>query len=273
MKPKATPPSRAIYRGLAVWIGVTFGVTALVAAYLQVINVNPVTDFAPVIILAAYTPSLAAVVAATLAPGTGGLGALLKQLTVWRIRPAWYAGMLLGPFALVLVALFLYSLLGGAAEGVILPTGAVIGHMMGPLIAGSLGEELGWRGYAQRLLQMRFSLLGASMIVGILWATWHLWPVLAPGGSAQLDALNVAEAYARLIATAVIYGWAYARTGSLLLVMLAHAGHNIAIDLLSPTALATTTLPMLVAGLYVAAAAALVVVRRKDFFGRPNSLA
>ncbi len=36
------------------------------------------------------------------------------------------------------------------------------------------GEELGWRGYALPLMSKKFGLARASVLLGILWAVWHL---------------------------------------------------------------------------------------------------
>jgi hypothetical protein len=45
------------------------------------------------------------------------------------------------------------------------------------LARGSLGEELGWRGYALNELQKKMSPLKAALIIGVLWGFWHtpLW--------------------------------------------------------------------------------------------------
>lgn len=40
--------------------------------------------------------------------------------------------------------------------------------------AGPLGEEPGWRGFVLPNLLMRFGDLGASAILGVTWAIWHL---------------------------------------------------------------------------------------------------
>jgi hypothetical protein len=45
------------------------------------------------------------------------------------------------------------------------------------LARGSLGEELGWRGYALNELQKKMSPLRAGLMIGVLWGFWHtpLW--------------------------------------------------------------------------------------------------
>ena len=104
--------------------------------------------------------------------------------------------------------------------------------LVGALIAGSFGEEVGWRGLGQPRLQTRFGALTAAVIVGILWSAWHLWPVLAPGGLGSTEASDVVLTFVRLIAMAIVYAWLYNSTrGSLLIVMIAHAGYDMGVNL------------------------------------------
>lgn len=47
--------------------------------------------------------------------------------------------------------------------------------LFGPnLLGGPLGEEAGWRGFALARIQRRLNPALASLIVGFLWANWHL---------------------------------------------------------------------------------------------------
>ena len=46
------------------------------------------------------------------------------------------------------------------------------------LLGGPLGEEAGWRGYALPRLQRQFHPAVAAVVLGFLWANWHL-PLIA----------------------------------------------------------------------------------------------
>lgn len=259
----------ALNRRLIAWIIILFGLTGLGVIYLILTDVDQSKDFSPAIILIGYAPSFAALGVVGYLRGADGVRSLLRPIGNWRVGIQWYALALGGPLVLVLLTNVIYLAIGG-----VLPhqwmTFPALGSAIGPLIAGSLGEEIGWRGFAQPLLQKRLSILWASVIIGTLWATWHLWPAIAPGGLASMTFLDVVQTYVRLISTAVIYGWIYNKTrGSLLLVMLAHAGHNIAVDLFPP---ATEGAALLLAFLYLAAAIAVVWVIKAQIVSRPKNM-
>jgi membrane protease YdiL (CAAX protease family) len=154
----------------------------------------------------------------------------------------------------------------------VLPTAAGFVALLGPLILGSLGEELGWRGFAQPRLQRRWGALPAAIVVGLIWSAWHLWPVLTPLGASETSATDVVQALVRLVATSVIYAWLYLRTkGALPVVVIAHAAHNLAIELMPTEVLGTALGSLSVAALYAAVAIGVVAVDRTPWRTRARS--
>ena len=132
------------------------------------------------------------------------------------------------------------------------------------------GEEIGWRGYALPRLSDGFGLAPASVVLGIIWATWHLPLFLIPGADTfgQSFPLHLLQVTALSVAMA----WLYWRTeGSLLLVMLLHAAVNNTKDIVpsavpgarNPFALSTSLVAWItVALLWIAAAYFLVRMRK-----------
>jgi membrane protease YdiL (CAAX protease family) len=90
------------------------------------------------------------------------------------------------------------------------------------LIPGTGGawEEPGWRGYALPSLQAGRSALSASLILGVVWAFWHL-PLMVYGTIPWSDI-----AYVTVVS--VVYAWLFNNTnGSVLLAMLFHTMNNV----------------------------------------------
>jgi len=213
------------------------------------------------ILLTGYAPAFAALLAVRFVPGSGGVRRLLAPAIRWRAHPIWYATAILGPIGLFLVGDVIRSVLGleAPAAWLALPSASTLAFLAGALIAGSLGEEVGWRGLAQPRLQLEHGALPAAIAVGLLWSVWHLWPVVAPGGFAMTGVSGVVLTFVRLTATSVVYAWLLNSTrGSLLIVMLAHAGHNIAAQVV-PLPGGTQQADPVTALLYVGAAVIIVL--------------
>ena len=210
------------------------------------------------------SPSLAAIAAATC---TRSAAELFGQFLRW--KAPWYAYLVaLGVPAVTVGGAAVTAQVVGPATTIDL-VGIRIG--MGAIIAGSFGEEIGWRGFVQPRLNRRLNLFWASLLVGVAWATWHCWTVFAPHGLSGDWLFDVALTYLRLVPTALIYGWLYYISNrSLPLVMVAHAAHNIAVNaLIIPAAAASFNATL--AGLYLVLAVIVVYVRRNDFFAMTKS--
>lgn len=75
-------------------------------------------------------------------------------------------------------------------------------------LAGAIGEELGWQAYAYPALRTRYSRLQAALIVGAVWAVWHIIPYAQLGRSAWWIAWHSLCAVAMRVIMVDLYEWA-----------------------------------------------------------------
>jgi membrane protease YdiL (CAAX protease family) len=180
---------------------------------------------------------------------------------IWRVNPFWYLVVVLGPVALAGGVVALNSLLGGPALSLGMPLLGVAFFLAFMIFPGSaLGEEIGWRGYALPRLQAGRSALSASLIIGPIWALWHL-PLWLTGDPVQ-TAIFYVPFFFSVIALSVILTWVYNSTGgSLLMVVLLHATYNLPVTLSIDDLGSRATVPVLLYfGLLVVAAIVVVIV-------------
>ncbi len=103
------------------------------------------------------------------------------------------------------------------------------------------GEEIGWRGYALPRLTEKLGLPLATLILGMIWAVWHLPLFFVPGASTYGQSFLLYTF--QVTALSVALGWLYWRSGgSLLLTMLMHAAVNNTKDIV-PSAVNETIKP------------------------------
>lgn len=203
-------------------------------------------------LVAGYGPALAAVILTGVISGRAGLLRLCRRLCRWRVGIRWYAVALFLPVAQALTALGLYLLVGGELDRPdVVPTlqfgpptasllfKALLLALMFTLGFDGLGEELGWRGFALPHLLARHSALKASLLLGTIWALWHL-PYALTAGSAMADR-PLYEHLLSIVASSVLFTWLFNNTrGSVLLAVLFHAAGNVTFNVL----------PVLIPGVY-----------------------
>ncbi len=168
--------------------------------------------------LSAFGPLIAALAV------TWRTGATRAIFGPWRVHPAWIVGGLLAPMTLDVIARALDVATGGTLDAwVYLPSTPV--HVAG-LVVFSVGEEFGWRGYAQPRLVDRFGPVVGPLLLGTLWALWHAMYLVSPvTGRIEPVVLIV---FASLPAWSVIYVWAMQRGGGSIAIALAlHAGAHL----------------------------------------------
>lgn len=226
------------------------------------------------------TTGRALVIAGLLGPMLGGVGftyaardpALWRDywtriIDVRRIPLRWAATIVLvAPVLMALAALLAVASGDDVAPALIAARTAPFAAAplaLGPfllhvLIYGPVPEELGWRGYALDRLQVRFGTLSASLVLGALWAAWHL-PLffirdMNPHYGEGAGSLWFWLFMAQVVAISVVYSFVFNNTRrSTLAAILLHVMTNIAAGLGNVTA--TTNLYATL--LWVAAAAIL----------------
>jgi membrane protease YdiL (CAAX protease family) len=170
-------------------------------------------------------PFLAALLLLAVVGGRPALRAWFAKIVDWRVRPVWYAVVLLVPPALTFGAVALHLAAGGVLvpDPVVPGAGAVAVQFLFVLVWIGLGEEPAWRGYALPRLMAGRSALTAALVLGVLHALWHL-PLF--GVEYHLDG-NALPWAITVVAVSVVVAWVWVHTGgSLLLPMLLHASNN-----------------------------------------------
>ncbi|MFE3829665.1 CPBP family intramembrane glutamic endopeptidase [Streptomyces sp. NPDC059092] len=172
-------------------------------------------------------PITAALLVTAATGGRAGLRAWVARLTKWRVSWRWYAGILLGvPAALVLATL---PLSGGDIR---FPSATVLVAYLPVLVlqivTTGLAEEPGWRDFALPRLQDRYGPLVGTLILGPLWGVWHLPLFFSEwGGYPEISWLMMAEFVAGATTISLVMTWVFNRTGeSLPMALLLHVGIN-----------------------------------------------
>ena len=215
-----TMTARTLGPFLALAFGLTWGIAALLILYAdQIAAIFGEIDLSnPLVILAIYAPGFAGLFLVWWYHGLEGLVSFLRRLTLWRAPLRWWLFLILGIPAIVYAGAAINGTLGDpipfSSWTAALPALA-LAMFLGPI------EEFGWRGLALPLLQRRFAPFWAGLILGIIWAAWHI-PSFLMSGMPQ-SSWSVAPYFLGIIAVSVILTPFFnASKGSLLVAVLYH---------------------------------------------------
>jgi len=118
-----------------------------------------------------------------------------RVFDIRRIGKRWHLVIWL-TFPLLNTLALLLSILSGssfpvfeAAKNLLSEPWRILPFAIFILLYGPLPEELGWRGYALDGLQARYNAFVSSLILGVIWALWHL-PLFFMKGQWQHDVLK-----------------------------------------------------------------------------------
>jgi membrane protease YdiL (CAAX protease family) len=182
-------------------------------------QVPPPAYAIPLAGLSALGPTLAAVAVAL------PRGELRGVFGRWRTSFVWVVVALFTPMAIHSLGNVLELACGGRPSAWFHPPGTP--EQIAALVVFSLGEEFGWRGFAHPRVVQRFGPVAGSLLLGLVWAIWHLMYSFSPtdgsfGGTGLLLAMLELPLYS------VVVAWLFERGNRSMAVAIAiHMGGHL----------------------------------------------
>ncbi|MBP1631481.1 MAG: hypothetical protein H6Q15_2374 [Bacteroidetes bacterium] len=172
-------------------------------------------------LIGGFVPSIVGIILTSLYEGRRGLKNLLFSAINTKIGISSLSIILVYVVVLGSTQLILYILFEGFFDFYQfinqLPT------ILPLIILGPLSEEFGWRGFLQKRINLEFSPISGSIIIGLVWSLWHL-PLFFMIGTSQYD-FNIPffSFMISVISSAFVYTYVYIKSnGSLFAAILLH---------------------------------------------------
>lgn len=185
-----------------------------------------------VLFLGIFAPALVAFCLVAGSEGKQGVLALLSGIIRWRVGIRWYLFAVFYVPVMKLLNAVIYRLGMGewprfsSEPWFVLAIATIFST---PVQA---GEEIGWRGYALPRLATRMGYARGSVILGLIWASWHLPLFFLQGADKYGQSFWVY--LVQVTALSVTVAWLFVHTnGSLLVCMLMHSAANQSVGIVS----------------------------------------
>lgn len=190
--------------------------------------------FSALACLGAYGPSIMSIILTAFLYKKSGLKKLLLRLTKWRYNAIYYIIAIFGVPVLTYISYLVCKYIGFTGEVKLITNPYFILASFTTILffGGPLNEEIGWRGFLLPNFQKNLNPLWSSIIVGIVWACWHL-PLFFIAGTSQYGypfGLFMVSA----ILLSILITWLFNRTkGSLVFPILLHTAYNTSTAIMS----------------------------------------
>ena len=181
----------------------------------------PVTDIGAVL-----TPTIAAAILRYREAGGSGVRELFRRIFDYRRikNKRWLVTAIIVFPMLYLVTYLAMRVFGYPVATVWNPSPGLVGVFFLFFVAAT-AEEIGYTAYETDALQRRMTAINTALIIGPLWALWHLPSMIAIGQSTELILWGLSVT----VAIRVLNVWVYNNTGaSVFAVILMHAIGNTA---------------------------------------------
>jgi membrane protease YdiL (CAAX protease family) len=196
----------------------------------MVAHFGAVTLWNPVIFATIWTPTIWAFILAFALDGVAGLRDLLIRVFRWRVKLRWYLISTVGIASLALTARFIQAYVNHTPSPPVFdfaswPALTWYGLSMLVIDPGPIGEDPGWRGYALPRMLQRLNPAVASVLLGVVWAVWHL-PAFLFSGMPQ-SSLSVGWFLLAIVSLTVLMSWVAVNTrGAVIPAILMHWAFN-----------------------------------------------
>jgi uncharacterized protein len=179
----------------------------------------------PASALMAFVPVTAALILVYRQHGIASVGALLKRTMDLRVvrHPGWLlTGLLFMPMVCVLEFGILRLTGSAVPQPEIAPNNAMF--LLVAFFVAAIGEEVGWQGYAYPALRKNMGVLTSALVLGFVWALWHIIPFVQLGRSPEWILWHSLSA----VALRIIIVWLFENTGgSIMIALLFHTMINL----------------------------------------------
>jgi membrane protease YdiL (CAAX protease family) len=184
------------------------------------------------LLLGGFSPTFASLILTARFDGKPGLQYLWNNVKKTGFGGKWYAVLFFLPLLIVAIRVAIYTLQGNALipSHLIQNPASLIGFTLPILIIGPISEEFGWRGYALERAISRFGIVKGNLLLGVIWAFWHLPLFFIAGTIQQINGNPPVEFsifFLLVLGLNIFFNWLYIQTGrSLFAAMLVHFVFN-----------------------------------------------
>ena len=178
-------------------------------------------------------PIVAAFLMSAAVGGGAGVKDLVSRMGRWHVAGRWYL-VALSPLAFFAIAAVAMVVTGrgwpalselGKFSGLPVVAAPVMWLM---LLVLAFAEEAGWRGFAVPELLKTRSFLATALVIGLLWALWHVPSVFVIEQYQHMGLAIVPLFLFGMVSGSIFLTWLYrASGGSVLLVALWHGSYNL----------------------------------------------
>ena len=179
----------------------------------------------PASALMAFVPIVGASIIVVCQRGTSGTVAWYRDMSNlhWHGHAVWYLTALLIMPAVCIAEFAILRLTGSTVPIPQFAFGEAM-FMFAAFVIAAIGEEVGWQGYAYPALRKKMGVLTSALVLGFVWALWHVIPFVQLGRSTDWILWHSLSA----VALRIIIVWLFENTGgSMIVAVLFHAMINL----------------------------------------------